>query len=99
MLDVAHDVPISRAAPGGRQIGWRTAGQSWRSRGAASARLPYAPGHPLGFDTYGMFAPIKVGEEEEGVGENLHNIGAIAVGGGDAADGSDDVSESSRFTG
>ena len=46
-----------------------------------------------------MFAPIKVGEEEEGVGENLHNIGAIAVGGGDAADGSDDVSESSRFTG
>jgi hypothetical protein len=56
-----------------------------------------APGHPLGFDDYLQFGPIKV-VRVGGGGDNLPNIGAIVVGGNAAADGLDD-NNASRFSG
>ncbi len=65
--------------------------QLWYSQQAAEG---HAPGHPLGFDGYRQFRPIKVVIRAGGGGDNLPKIGAIAVGGTAAADGLDDVSAS-----
>jgi hypothetical protein len=71
--------------------------QLWYSQKAAAGD---APGHPLGLNGYREFGPIKVMAGEGGGGdEPLPNIGAIAVGGHDAADGSGDESAASRFSG
>ncbi len=70
--------------------------QLWYSQQAAAGD---APGHPLGFNGYREFGPIEVVAGEEGGGETLPNIGAIAVGGNDAAEGSGDNSAASRFSG
>ncbi len=72
------------------------ASQLWYSQQAEAGD---APGHPLGFNRYREFGPIAVVAEEEGGGEPLPNTGAIAVGGGNEADGSDDESAASRFSG
>ena len=69
--------------------------QLWYSQQAAAGD---APGHPLGFDRYREFGPIAVVAEEGGGDEPLPNIGAIGVGGRDAADGSGDESAVSRFS-
>ncbi len=68
--------------------------QLWYSQQAAEGN---APGHPLGFDDYLQFGPIKV-VRAGGGGDDLPNIGAIAVGGNAAADGLDDDS-ASHFSG
>ncbi len=52
-----------------------------------------APGHPLGFDGYRQFGPIKV-VGAGGGDEDLPNIDVIAVGNDAAADGLDDNSTS-----
>jgi hypothetical protein len=65
--------------------------QHWYSQQAAEG---HAPGHPMGFNGYRQFGPIKVVVQAEGGGDNLSNISAIAVGGSAAADGSDDDSAS-----
>ncbi len=70
--------------------------QLWYSQQAAAGD---APGHPLGFNGYREFGPIEVVAGEGGGGETLPNIGAIAVGGNDAAEGSCDDSAASRFSG
>ncbi len=53
----------------------------------------------MGFNGYRKFGPIEVVAGEEGGCETLPNIGAIAVGGNDAAEGSGDDSAASRFSG
>jgi hypothetical protein len=69
--------------------------QLWYSQQAAEGD---APGHPLGFDGYRQFGPIKV-VGAGGGGDNLPNIvDVIAVGNDAAADGLDDNSVS-RFSG
>ncbi len=70
--------------------------QRWYSQQAAAGD---APGHPLGFNGYREFGPIEVVAGEGGGGETLPNIGAIAVGGNDAAEGSGDDSAASCFSG
>jgi hypothetical protein len=70
--------------------------QLWYSQQAAAGD---APGHPLGFNDYREFGLIEVVAVEEGGGEILPNIGAIAVGGNDAAEGLGDDSVVSRFSG
>jgi hypothetical protein len=65
--------------------------QLWYSQQAAEG---HAPGHPLGSDGYSQFRPIKVVVRAGGGGDDLPKIGAIAVGGNAAADGSDDDSAS-----
>ncbi len=70
--------------------------QLWYSQQAAAGD---APGHPLGFNGYRGFGPIEVVAGEGGGGKTLPNIGAIAVGGNDAAEGSGDDSAASRFSG
>ena len=70
--------------------------QLWYSQQAAAGD---APGHSLGFNGYREFEPIEVVAGEEGGGETLPNIGAIAVGGNDAAEGSGDNCAASRFSG
>ncbi len=55
-----------------------------------------APGHPLGFDGYKHFGPIKM-VHAGGGGDDLPNIDVIAVGDDAAADGLDDNS-TSRFS-
>jgi hypothetical protein len=47
------------------------------------------PGHPLGFDDYLQFGPIKV-VRAGGGGDDLSNIDSIAVGDNAAAKGLDD---------
>jgi hypothetical protein len=69
--------------------------QLWYSQQAAEG---HAPEHPLGFDGYGQFRPIKVVVRAGGGGDDLLNIGAIAVGSSAAADGLDDDS-ASHFSG
>jgi hypothetical protein len=69
--------------------------QLWYSQQAAEG---HAPGHPLGFDGYRQFGPIKVVVWVGGGDDDLPNIGVIAVGGSAAADGSEDDS-ASRFSG
>jgi hypothetical protein len=68
--------------------------QLWYSQQAAEG---HARGHPLGYNVYRQFRPIEVVVRAGGGGDNLPNIGAIAVGGSAAADGSDDNS-ASRFS-
>jgi hypothetical protein len=70
--------------------------QLWYSQQAAAGD---APGHPLGFNGYREFGPIEVVAVEGGGCETLPNIGAIAVCGNDAAEGSGDDSAASRFSG
>ena len=70
--------------------------QLWYSQQAAAGD---APGHPLGFNGYREFGRIEVVVGEGGGGETLPNIGAIAVGGNDAAEGSGDDSAASCFSG
>jgi hypothetical protein len=53
---------------------------------------------PWGSMVYRQFRPIKVVVRAGGGGDDLPKIGAIAVGGSAAADGSDDDS-ASRFSG
>jgi hypothetical protein len=53
----------------------------------------------LGFNGYREFGLIVVVGGEDGGGETLPNIGAIAVGGNDAAEGSGDKCAVSRFSG
>ncbi len=72
------------------------ASQLWYSQQAAAGD---APGHPLGFNGYREFGPIEVVAGEKGGVETLPNIGAIAVGGNDVAEGSGDDSAASRFSG
>ncbi len=64
--------------------------QLWYSQQVAEGN---APGHPLGFDGYRQFGPIKV-VGAGGGGEDLPNIDVIAVGDDAAADGLDDNSAS-----
>jgi hypothetical protein len=64
--------------------------QLWSSQQAAEGN---APGHPLGFDGYRQFGPIKV-VGAGGGGDNLLNIEVIAVGDDAAANGLDDDSVS-----
>jgi hypothetical protein len=68
--------------------------QLWYSQQAAEDN---APGHPLGFNGYRQFGPIKV-VGAGGGGEDLPNIDVIAVGNDAAADELDDDS-ASRFSG
>ncbi len=68
--------------------------QLWYSQQAAEGN---APGHPLGFDGYRHFEPIKM-VGAGGGGDDLPNIDVIAVGNNAAADGLDDNS-TSRFSG
>ncbi len=56
-----------------------------------------APGHPLGFDGYRHFGPIKM-VGVGGEGDDLPNIDVIAVGDNAAADGLD-VNSVSCFSG
>jgi hypothetical protein len=70
--------------------------QLWYSQQAAAGD---APGHPLGFNGYREFGLIEMVAGEGGGGETLPNIGAIAVGGNDAAKGLCDDSAASRFSG
>ncbi len=70
--------------------------QLWYSQQAAAGD---APGHPLGLNGYREFGPIEVVAREGGGGETLPNIGAIAVGGNDAAEGLCDDSAASCFSG
>jgi hypothetical protein len=63
--------------------------QLWYSQQVAEG---HAPGHPLGFDGYRQFRPIKVVVRAGGGGDDLPKIGAIVVGGSAAADGLDDDS-------
>ncbi len=65
--------------------------QLWYSQQAAEG---HAPGHPLGFDGYRQFRPIKVVVRAGGDGDDLPKVGAIAVGGSAAANGLDDDSVS-----
>jgi hypothetical protein len=67
--------------------------QLWYSQQAAEDN---APGHPLGFDGYRQFGPIKM-VGAGGGGDNLPNIDVIAVGNNAVADGLDDNS-TSRFS-
>ncbi len=55
----------------------------WYSQQVAKGK---APGHPLGFNAYRQFGPIKVGGAGGG-GDNLLNIDVIAVGNDAVADG------------
>jgi hypothetical protein len=55
--------------------------QLWFSQQGAEGN---APGHPLGFDGYRQFGPIKV-VGAGGGGEDLPNIDVIAVGNDTAA--------------
>jgi hypothetical protein len=64
--------------------------QLWCSQQAAEGN---APEHPLGFNGYRQFGPIKV-MGEGGGGEDLLNIDLIAVGNDAAADGLDGNSAS-----
>jgi hypothetical protein len=64
--------------------------QLWYSQQAAEGN---ALGHPLGFDGYRQFGPIKV-VGAGGGGDNLWNIDVIAVGNDAAANGLDDDSAS-----
>ncbi len=68
--------------------------QLWYSQQAAEGN---APGHPLGFNGYRHFGPIKM-VGVRGGGEDLPNIDVIAVGEDAAADGLDDDS-ASHFSG
>jgi hypothetical protein len=68
--------------------------QLWYSQQAVEGN---APGHPLGFDGYRQFGPIKV-VGVGGGGDNLPNIDVIVVGDDAAADCLDDNS-ASRFSG
>ncbi len=70
--------------------------QLWYSQQAAAGD---APGHPLGFNGYRVFGLVEGVGGEDGGGETLPNIGAIAVGGNDAAEGLGDDSAGSRFSG
>ncbi len=65
--------------------------QLWYSQQAAEGN---APGHPLGFNGYRQFGPIKV-VGAGGGGDNLPNIDVIAVGDNAAANSLDDNSASS----
>jgi hypothetical protein len=56
--------------------------QLWYSQQAAEGD---APGHPLRFNSYKQFGPIKV-VGARGGGDDLTNIDAIAVDDGNAAD-------------
>jgi hypothetical protein len=67
--------------------------QLWYSQQVAEGN---APGHPLGFDGYKHFGPIKM-VHAGGGGDDLPNIDVIAVGDDAAADGLDDNS-TSRFS-
>ncbi len=69
--------------------------QFWYSQQAAEG---HAPGHSLGFNGYRHFRPIEVVVRAGGGGDDLQKIGAIAVGGSAAADGSDEDS-ASHFSG
>jgi hypothetical protein len=64
--------------------------QLWYSQQAAEGN---APGHPLGFDGYRHFGPIKM-VGVGGGGDNLLNIDVIAVGNIAAANGLDEDSAS-----
>ncbi len=64
--------------------------QLWYSQQAAEGN---APGHPLGFNGYRQFGPIKVVGVGDG-GEDLPNIDVIAVGNDAAANGLDGDSAS-----
>ncbi len=64
--------------------------QLWYSQQAAEGN---APGHPLGFNGYRQFGPIKV-VGAGGGGDNLPNSDVIAVGDDAAANGLDDNSAS-----
>jgi hypothetical protein len=68
--------------------------QLWYSQQAADGN---APGHPLGFDGYRQFGPIKVAGAGSG-GDNLLNIDVIVVG-NDAATKCLDDDRASRFSG
>jgi hypothetical protein len=68
--------------------------QLWYSQQAAEGN---APGHPLRFDGYRHFGPIKM-VGAGGGGDDLPNIDVIVVGNNAAADGLDDNSMS-RFSG
>ncbi len=68
--------------------------QLWYSQQAADSN---APGHPLGFDGYRHFGPIKV-VGVGGRGDDLPNIDVIAVGNNAATKCLDDNS-ASRFSG
>ncbi len=70
--------------------------QLWYSQQAAAGD---APGHPLGSNGYRELGPIEVVVGERGGGETLPNIGAIAMGDNDAAEGLGDDSAASRFSG
>ncbi len=67
--------------------------QLWYSQQAADDN---APGHPLGFDGYRQFGPIKV-VGAGGGGDDLPNINEIAVG-NDAATKCFDDNSASRFS-
>jgi hypothetical protein len=69
--------------------------QLWYSQQVAEG---HTPGHPLGFDGYWQFEPIEMVVWAGGGGDDLPNIGAIAVGGSAAANGLDDDS-ASHFSG
>jgi hypothetical protein len=64
--------------------------QLWYSQQAADGN---APGHPLGFDGYRQFGPIKV-VGVGGVGDDLPNIDLIVVGNNAATECLDDDSAS-----
>jgi hypothetical protein len=68
--------------------------QLWYSQQAAEGN---APGHPLGFNGYGHFGPIKM-MGAGGGGDDLPNIDVIAVGDNAAANSLDDAS-ASHFSG
>ncbi len=68
--------------------------QLWYSQQAAEGNTP---GHPLGFDGYRQFGPIKV-VGAGGKGDDLPNIDVIAVGNDAATECLDDDS-ASRFSG
>ena len=64
--------------------------QLWYSQQAAEGN---APGHPLGFNGYRQFGPIKV-VGVGGVGDDLPNIDLIVVGNNAATECLDDDSAS-----
>jgi hypothetical protein len=68
--------------------------QLWYSQQVAEGN---APGHPLGFNGYRQFGPIKIVGVGDG-GDNLPNIDVIVVGNYAAANDLDDDS-ASRFSG
>jgi hypothetical protein len=68
--------------------------QLWYSQQAVDGN---APGHPMGFNGYRQFGPIKV-VGAGGGGDNLPNIDVIAVG-NDATTKCLDDDSASRFSG